>query len=478
MSSDARTAFEAAMGVPQAPVVAPLEDSPDDVGAVPEVEQVEVPETVAPPPPSPAARAIDARNIFSSADAHPLVLEHVLIHHFGREWLDWVPETVYREVELTLKTSIAEVNKGKIAAVMAMHVTTLPWEQWQVFERTIHALQGGLSAVDMLHPPTLDELYVGVSIMNMVRGHDFSAEIACYCAAVHLHEEVTATIPPLDFCAVQLAEPLYHCNTCGTLGSAAPPFSGQCASCSGQFSGGEFSPVPPPNAHVGRDVELLQKYDPKPVLDRFHTLDKTPGDISALLQALPEDVQAGHLIAAKESVEHWQTRCDEQLARLGDFAKLGTAVGQLGKTLKWGWHGGDPLQAGVGVGPKMRIANKALNVLGATGPVLETLPKHDPTGGERSRTQRFVAGAGGYAGGLLGGGAAMRALRGRGGALGGLAAGIAGSIAGGSVGHKITNAPWRGADKKKALARRKAEEEHKKSSAPATPSKASAVADK
>src|SRR5436190_15562058 len=92
--------------------------------------------------PSSATRRLSSKSLFSHPDAHPVVLDFALLKTFQFDWLSWLPDTLFSEIESTFGGSIAEVNRIKILATQTLHVTDLYWEHWDIFEKTIMALNG------------------------------------------------------------------------------------------------------------------------------------------------------------------------------------------------------------------------------------------------------------------------------------------------------------------------------------------------
>jgi hypothetical protein len=91
------------------------------------------------------------------------------------------------------------------------------------------------------------------------------------------------------------------------------------------------------------------------------------------------------------------------------------------------------------VGAKSMIA-------GTTGLMaLQAMRRQDPSGQERSRSERMTGLAANTLGGLAGSAAAMRALGGRGGTLGAIAAPLVGGMLGGHLAEKAVTTPFRAA---------------------------------
>ncbi len=259
--------------------------------------------TATPPQPATPPKQPSSKSLFSHPDAHPLILDLSLIKQLGMEWFAWLPETLFAEIERVLKTSIAEVNKLKILAVQTLHVTTAYWDQWEIFEKTIQALNGVPPQLEVMQPPSLEFLYAGVDMANLIRREEFDEEVGRYCAAVFLHENVHYAPEPLEFCQVYITQPIYTCLDCDKVGSAMPPFDGLCTSCAGHFDDQKplnFKPDPEKieKGH-GSNIVMGKTFDPEPTKKRFEELDKMPpAQLQGAIREVPEDIQAARLISA------------------------------------------------------------------------------------------------------------------------------------------------------------------------------------
>lgn len=266
-----------------------------------------------------ASRPISPKNIFWNSEAHPYVLDLVLLKFFGLEWFSWLPETVFTEIERTFNKSVGDITKMKIMAVQTLHVIDSFWERWEVFEKTILALNGVWPKLGAIQPLELPQLMSGVAIANDIRKEKFSDEVAHYVAACFLNANVTAAPTPLDFAQPYIAQPQYKCHDCDQIGSALPPFDGHCDSCSGKFDKANplsFTPDPERTARgFGKNVSLFLEHDPLPTLKTFEKFIAMPPD-NIVLRDVPEDVEAARLVVAHDYMLFRESQKDEQLAAL------------------------------------------------------------------------------------------------------------------------------------------------------------------
>lgn len=150
----------------------------------------------------------------------------------------------------------------------------------------------------------------------------------------------------------------------------------------------------------------------------------------------------------------------DELTKLAFFKKLQNG---FVNALKEGWHGtkdnpqtwmgqGRVITPGMGRGARMMeeatslggltkalpIGSKSMMMLGTGLMARDAMRAQDPSGHQRSRTERMTGLAGNTVGGLIGSTLASRALPGS-----RLLAPIAGGVAGGMLGEKMVTAPWR-----------------------------------
>jgi len=282
---------------------------------------------VPPPAPTPSPRPLSSKSIFSHPDAHPVVLDLALLKHFQLEWFTWLPETLFSEIEKTFKTSIADVNRLKIMAAKTLHVVDAFWDHWEIFEKAIQALNGMPPQLDVMQPPDLPFLLAGVDIADSIRKEDFHEQVARYCAAIFLYENVHYAPEPLEFCQPFISQPTYHCKDCDKVGSALPPFDGLCSSCAGHFNKPLTVDFKPDKEKLdkgfGRNITLGVTYDPAPVKARFEVLDKMdPQKVAGAIRETPEDIQAAKLITAVDFKNFRAQQLKEQLGSLRGWLEM------------------------------------------------------------------------------------------------------------------------------------------------------------
>jgi hypothetical protein len=269
----------------------------------------------------PQARSVTQKNLFSNPDTSPVVLDFALLKQFKVEWIGWLPDTLFSEIEREFKTSIADVNRIKIQATQTLHAVDTFWEEWEIFEKTIHALNGQIPLVEHIQPLELPQLYVGVDIANNVRKETFNEEVSRYCAATFLYEHVHYALDPLEFCQQYVTQPVYVCADCDKTASALPPWDGVCESCGGHYrTETPFAFKADPELvkqGLGKNVKVRPTYDPEPVKRRYEELSKLQQPkLSQTIREVSEDIQAAKLIIAHDHMSHHRQQMADQLKAL------------------------------------------------------------------------------------------------------------------------------------------------------------------
>lgn len=265
------------------------------------------------------------RNLFIHHDTHPIVLDFALLKAFQAEWFLWEPETIWASVLDLFKSNISEHNRAKIQAVQTMHVVRAPWEQWQVFEKVIVALNNNIPRFDVMQVPTLEQLYAGVDIMDTIRKEEFSQEVKSYMAAAVLNDDVFYVPPPLHFIQLEVGRPVYRCADCGTSVSALF-HDGICDSCTQKFDPEQgLSMQPRPElvaAGLGKKMDLKVTFDPEAVQKRWEEVRKLP-ETSITLEETQTDAQISKLLVARDYTNIRRRQLAEQLVSLKSW--LGAA---------------------------------------------------------------------------------------------------------------------------------------------------------
>jgi len=261
---------------------------------------------------------VTIRTLFTHHDSHPIVLDYALIRAFGLEWLSWSTPTIWSEIQKTFKSEISEHNRNKIQIVKTLHLSSVPWDSWNVFEKVIQGLNNNIPRWDIMQAASIEQLYAGIDIMDNIRVEEFSDEVRRYMAASVLNEDIIFVPSPLDFIQLEVSQPYYICLDCENQESAID-HDGICSSCSGKFrpeKGLSFRPdLRVFEEGYGRNIELKLRFDPDKVEDRWLQVRELPLK-SVDLQETQEDSQIAKLLVARDYMNIRRKQLAEQLTSL------------------------------------------------------------------------------------------------------------------------------------------------------------------
>jgi hypothetical protein len=145
--------------------------------------------------------SVTLRNCFHHPDAHPLLLDVLLLRKYGPEFLGWEVETLEHHIPKDFGTSaVSHVNLAKIQACRALHNVDSPWERWEVFTWVAVALNGIPPDFEVLQIPTVAQALVAIDIADRVRQDvPWAREVEIFVDALFRHDGVFFELPPADF---------------------------------------------------------------------------------------------------------------------------------------------------------------------------------------------------------------------------------------------------------------------------------------
>jgi hypothetical protein len=271
-----------------------------------------------------ASIPITLATIFTHHDTHPLVIDFALLKMFGVSWMGWEPETIWSEVQSAFKSQIRETARAKVQVLKSLHTSNLPWEKWQVMEKVLQGLNNNIPRWDVMQAPALEQIYVGIDIIDQIRHVDFSDEVKLYLAAAVLNDEVCFVPEPLDFIQVELAQPKVVCLDCGNQDSALF-HDGICDTCSRKYAPEQgLSQRPQPDRVAkgkGTNTKIVPTYDPEPVRERWAVIGHLPID-GADLEENSVDVQVAKLLLARDYMNLRRRQLAEQLTGLRSWLSV------------------------------------------------------------------------------------------------------------------------------------------------------------
>lgn len=156
----------------------------------------------------PVLAPITHRNLFVHHDTHPVVLDLALLAKYETDWIEWEPETLWKEIKEDFRVpSISGHARAKIQAARTIHINEWFWDKWEVCCWITQALNNNIPDFQAIQKPSIAQLMNAVDVATMIRsGEEFNTEVQGWCAASVLDESVFYVPPPIDFCQDELLE--------------------------------------------------------------------------------------------------------------------------------------------------------------------------------------------------------------------------------------------------------------------------------
>ena len=145
--------------------------------------------------------SVTLSNLFRHPDVHPIVLDLCLLKKYGHEWYGWEPETLERRIPQDFKVAeVSDLALSKVQACKTLHLVDSFWKQWEVFGWVTMAFNGIFPDFNTMQAPTVAQCMISVEIANQIRDDLlWSTEVVAYLTAVHQHDGVFVSQPPLAF---------------------------------------------------------------------------------------------------------------------------------------------------------------------------------------------------------------------------------------------------------------------------------------
>jgi len=158
-------------------------------------------------------RLVTKASIFKHHDAHPVVLDYLLIDRFDFAWFEWEPETLWAEIRLEFQTPAVDDHvRSKIQAVKTAHITDWVWTKWEVFCPIVQALNNNIPDFKVLRKPEPAQLLAAVDMLNDLRQEEWSREVGHFIASALLERGIALAPPPIEFAQASIDQYLQDEN--------------------------------------------------------------------------------------------------------------------------------------------------------------------------------------------------------------------------------------------------------------------------
>lgn len=153
-------------------------------------------------------------NIFQHPDAHPYVLDLLLLRKYGPDWMEWEPETLRLHILHDFPTtSVSDLAMSKLSAMKTLHYVGTYWTNWEVFLACTMPLNSLFPDFVHMQVPTVAQCAVSIETANRVRDDvQWSDELKAYLATVCKFDGIFCPPEPLDFVHVDAAAYVVDCE--------------------------------------------------------------------------------------------------------------------------------------------------------------------------------------------------------------------------------------------------------------------------
>jgi hypothetical protein len=105
--------------------------------------------------------------------------------HYGREWWDWEPETIWASLEKDHRSEgTPDEIKNMVMALQTVLNTFAPFEHWHVFEKVSHAFNQGHVDFGVVQPTEVNEAAFTMAVLKQIRPNtEYDSEVLQYIAA-------------------------------------------------------------------------------------------------------------------------------------------------------------------------------------------------------------------------------------------------------------------------------------------------------
>jgi hypothetical protein len=148
-------------------------------------------------------KAVPTIGLFQNIDAHPYVLDLVLLKRFGPAWLEWEAETLIAIIRHEFHSTVSLINMQKLQAAKTLHFVDSFWQNWEVFVPCVMALNSIIPDFQIAQVPTVAQCSIAVDIANRIRTDvPWSDEMKAYLEVIHKFDGILCSTEPLDFVQV------------------------------------------------------------------------------------------------------------------------------------------------------------------------------------------------------------------------------------------------------------------------------------
>jgi len=127
---------------------------------------------------------VGLKELFTAKHVVPEAYSRILKARFGKEWVDWEAETLWKEIRSEFGAEVSDEVREKLNALKTHLTTTLFWDSFDVFEKTILAYNDRHVEPGIIQVCVPQEIAYGMTVAAGVRHQKkFDIEVLMYIRA-------------------------------------------------------------------------------------------------------------------------------------------------------------------------------------------------------------------------------------------------------------------------------------------------------
>jgi hypothetical protein len=139
---------------------------------------------------------LSSNQFWTDPDTDPLAIDLTLVGNFGKDWIDWEPETLWEMIGRIGGQNLAQEVKDKVQALKTMHAGDYFWEDEGLFEKVCLALNGIQPNFEERQNLNIPQIAKAISVSSRIKTTPFSDEVAAHIAA-KAHQEGFLILPTM-----------------------------------------------------------------------------------------------------------------------------------------------------------------------------------------------------------------------------------------------------------------------------------------
>ena len=141
-----------------------------------------------------ATKIASTRECLLDSGSNPIECVAGMLEGYGRDWLEWEPETLWETIRKDYGTYPNDEAKNKLMAAKTIMANDYFWQEWEVFEKACSAFNDRIPTFSSMEELSVAEMAWGVQVASKLKDRTFGNEVQAYVAS-RAHEEGYVLLP-------------------------------------------------------------------------------------------------------------------------------------------------------------------------------------------------------------------------------------------------------------------------------------------